>query len=123
MAYAAYKEFSLPATASRTPVYQVLRITVPIADAHGVRRALRACHGVGILRCEPLPHAGAACATSAPQARFTLHLAPSGVDEVWRCLLRCTQDGELGSLTSWREHLRRLGLPHGGSSEVHPLKK
>ena len=48
MAYAAYKEFAQAATAPRRTVFQVLDVTVPLVDAHAVRRALLACDGVDI---------------------------------------------------------------------------
>lgn len=113
MAYAAYKEFVPAATAPRRPVFQVLDVTVPLADAHAVRRALLACDGVDILRCEPLPRSGAACASAAPRARLTLHLAGCSFEAVTHRVLACTSDGEFGRLASWREHLRQLGLPSG----------
>jgi hypothetical protein len=113
MAYAAYKEFTPAATAPRRPVFQVLDVTVPLADAHGVRRALLACDGVDILRCEPLPRSGAACASAAPRARLTLHLADCSFDEVAHQVLACTHDGEFGRMASWRDHLRHLGMPCG----------
>jgi hypothetical protein len=33
---------------------------------------------------------------------------------VVHCLLECAPDGEIGHLTSWREHLQRCGLANGG---------
>ena len=113
MAYAAYQEYSQPA-AVRPPVYPVMDITVPLADAACVRRALRACDGVGILRCEPLLHAAASCASAAPRARFTVHLPAPRFAEVFGRVLACTQDGEFGALTAWSAYLKRCGLPAGG---------
>ncbi len=75
MAYAAYQEFTKPMAALQPPVFKVLDITVPLTDAYAMRRALRACNGVGVLRCEPLMHAGAACSSAAPRARLTVRIA------------------------------------------------
>nr|WP_145549162.1 hypothetical protein [Variovorax boronicumulans] len=113
MAYAAYKEFVAAGTAARGPLFQVLDVTVPLADAHAVRRALLACDGADILRCEPLPRPGAACASAAPRARLTLHLADGCFEAVAHRVLACTPDGEFGRLVSWRDHLRQRGLPCG----------
>ena len=118
MAYAAYREppgaaFSLASPVGET-VFQVLDVTVASVDACRVRRALAACQGVGVLRCEPLLHSGAAWATAAPRVRLMVRLPLLRYAEVLHCLLDCVPDGEIGALTSWRGHLQRCGVAHGG---------
>lgn len=119
MAYAAYREppgaisASAAAAVSET-VFQVLDVTVASVDACRVRRALASCQGVGVLRCEPLLHTGAAWATAAPRVRLMVRLPFARYAEVLHCLLDCVPDGEIGALTSWRAHLRRCGVAHGG---------
>lgn len=118
MAYAAYREPPGAASSVASPlgetVFQVLDVTVASVDACRVRRALAACQGVGVLRCEPLLHAGAAWATAAPRVRLMVRLPFARYAEVLHCLLDCVPDGEIGALTSWRAHLRRCGVAHGG---------
>ncbi|HVR51938.1 MAG TPA: hypothetical protein VMS38_19535 [Pseudorhodoferax sp.] len=114
MAYAAYQEFSHPAAPARVQPAQVLDITVPLANADAVRRALRACGEAGILGCEPLLRPRAACADSLPRVRFSVLLPAACLDQVSALVLACTQDGEFGAVMSWRAHLARRGLPHGG---------
>ena len=90
--------------------FQVLHFTVNCADTWRVRRALARCGGAGVLRCEPLLHEHGACAEGmAPRARLVIRLAASSYPQVLRALLHAVPAGELGSLVSWREHLRRLG--------------
>jgi hypothetical protein len=118
MAYAAYREppgaaFSLASPVGET-VFQVLDVTVASVDACRVRRALAACQGVGVLRCEPLLHSAAAWATAAPRVRLMVRLPLLRYAEVLHCLLECVPDGEIGALTSWRAHLQRCGVAHGG---------
>lgn len=120
MAYAAYREppGAVSAVSPATPVsetlFQVLDVTVASVDACRVRRALAACQGVGVLRCEPLLHNGAAWASAAPRVRLMVRLPFSRYAEVLHCLLDCVPDGEIGPLTSWRAHLQRCGVAHGG---------
>jgi hypothetical protein len=118
MAYAAYRE--PPGAASIAPVvretttFHVLDITVASVDACRVRRALAVCDGVGVLRCEPLLHTSAASEHAAPRVRLMVRLPLSRYAEVLHGVLACVPDGEIGALTSWRAHLRRCGVAHGG---------
>lgn len=114
MAYAAYREFSGTARADCETVFKVLDVTVPTVDACRVRRGIASCKGAGVLRCEPLPHAHATCASAAPRARLTIRLPADSYADVLHCLLECAPDGEIGHLASWREHLRQCGVAHGG---------
>lgn len=114
MAYAAYQEFSQPVAPTRAPPSQVVDITVPLANADRVRRALHSCDAVGILGCEPLLRPRAACLDSQPRARFSVLMSASSLDEVLGLVLACTDDGEIGAVMRWREHLARRKLPYGG---------
>lgn len=114
MAYAPYRDLPATAHVAWTSVFQVLDITVSALEACRVRRALVSCKDVGILGCEPLPHAGAASASAAPRVRFSVHLPLSRYAEVIHRVLESSTDGEIGALTSWRAHLARRGLAYGG---------
>ena len=71
MAYAAYKE--PPGSSLRKQaVNEVIDVTVASVDAYRVRRALASCEGVGVLRCEPLLHPGAAYSNAAVRVRLTV---------------------------------------------------
>ena len=115
MAYAAYRDHEVLEFARRKPqwpvCFQVLHVTVSCADAWRVRQALVGCAGAGVIRCEPLLHERGPTAESvAPRARLTIRVAQSGYLQVVRALLRAVPSGELGSVLSWREHLRRRAL-------------
>ena len=114
MAYAAYREppGATPVVCETT--FHVLDLTVASVDACRVRRALAACEGVGVLRCEPLLHAGAACEHSAPRVRLMVRLPLACYAEVLHGVLACVPDGEIGPLTSWRAHLQRCWVAYGG---------
>lgn len=114
MAYAAYREPPGAASVVRETVFYVLDVTVASVDACRVRRALAACEGVGVLRCEPLLRASAACAHAAPRVRLMVRLPLSRYAEVLHGVLACVPDGEIGPLTSWCAHLQRCGVAHGG---------
>ena len=119
MAYAAYR---YPPGAARdtagarnpTTVFQVLDITVASTDACAVRRALAGCPGTGVLRCEPLLHAHATCSSGTPHVRLMVRLPLASYGDVLHCLLECVPDGQIGPLTSWKAHLTRCGIVHGG---------
>ena len=119
MAYAAYRDHEVLELARCLPKqqalrFQVLHFTVNCADAWRVRQALARCAGAGVLRCEPLLHEHGSCAEgAAPRARLVIRLTPSSYPQVLRALLRAVPTGELGSLVSWREHLRRCALEPG----------
>lgn len=114
MAYAAYREPPGATPAVRETAFHVLDVTVASVDACRVRRSLAACEGVGVLRCEPLLHPHAACEHAAPRVRLMVRLPLSRSAEVLHAVLACVPDGEIGALTSWRAHLRRCGVTHGG---------
>jgi len=114
MAYAAYREPPGAVSGVRETVFRVLDVTVASVDACRVRRSLAQCEGVGVLRCEPLLHAGAACSSAVPRVRLMVRLPMSGYAAVLHCLLACVPDGEIGRLCSWRAHLVRCGVAHGG---------
>ena len=114
MAYAAYREPPGATAAVRETAFHVLDVTVASVDACRVRRALVACDGVGVLRCEPLLHASPACEHAAPRVRLMVRLPLSRYADVLHGVLASVPDGEIGALTSWRLHLRRCGIGHGG---------
>ena len=114
MAYAAYREPPGATPTVRETAFHVLDVTVASVDACHVRRALAACHGVGVLRCEPLLHPAAACSNAAPRVRLMIRLPLSRYAEVLHCLLGGVPDGEIGRLCSWRAHLVRCGVAYGG---------
>jgi hypothetical protein len=114
MAYAAYRDPPGAVHAPRTTVFQVLDITVTSIDAYRVRRALADCDGVGLLRCEPLLHPGAAYGNAAPRVRLLLRLPMSSYLDVLHRVIECVPDGEIGHLVVWRTHLQRQGIAHGG---------
>ena len=115
MAYAAYRDHEVlefprwrPKQATR---FQVLHVTVNCADAWRVRQAMVLCAGAGVLRCEVLLHErGSTTESTAPRARLMIRLPQSSYLQVVRALLRAVPSGELGSLVSWREHLRRCAM-------------
>lgn len=118
MAYAAYREH--PAAAGRRSVaalrddgFHVLDVTVGCTDALRVRRSLAACEDVGVVRCEPLLHAGGAQENDAPRVRLMIRLPLRRHAEVLHRLLECVPAGEIGRLVSWRAHLARCGLRSG----------
>jgi hypothetical protein len=114
MAYAAYREPPGATPPVRETAFHVLDVTVASVDACRVRRALAACEGVGVLRCEPLLHASAACEHAAPRVRLMVRLPLLRYADVLHGVLACVPDGEIGPLTSWRMHLQRCGVAHGG---------
>ncbi len=114
MAYAAYREFAGTSRAKSETIFKVLDVTVPSVDACRVRRGIAECEGVGVLRCEPLMRVNAASASGAPRARLMIRLPLESYASVVHCLLECAPDGEIGHLTSWRDHLQRCGLANGG---------
>lgn len=126
MAYAAYREYpgvfrtvpsrrpTGPAGTANTTVFSVLDITVASTEACHVRRSLARCKNVGVLRCEPLLHAHPASENTVPRVRLMIRLPSAGYADVLHCLIECVPDGEIGHLASWREHLARYGVAHGG---------
>ena len=112
MAYAAYREPPGLVRVSNT-TFEVLDVTVASVDAFWVRRALAVCEGVGVLRCEPLPHLGAACPNAKPRVRLMVGLPHRRYADVLHAVTECVADGEIGHLTSWSAHLKRCGLAHG----------
>lgn len=115
MAYAAYRDHevrdlarALPRPAAR---FQVLHVTVNCADAWRVRRAVAGCAGAGVVRCQILLHdSGSSMEGAAPRVRLLIRLVQASYLQVLQALLRAVPSGELGSLVSWREHLRRCAL-------------
>ena len=114
MAYAAYREPPGATPVVRETTFHVLDVTIASVDACRVRRALAACEGVGVLRCEPLMHASAACEHAAPRVRLMVRLPLSRYADVLHGVLSCVPEGEIGPLASWRAHLQRCGVVHGG---------
>lgn len=114
MAYAPYRDFPGLVEATSRTVFQVLDVTVASVDAYRVRRALAACDGVGVIRCEPLRHPGAAHRNAMPRVRLVVRLPQSSYADVIHGVLDCVADGEIGPRVGWRLHLRRQGIAHGG---------
>lgn len=107
-----------PAEADRThaamaPSFHVLDVTVCCADALRVRRSIAGCAEAGVVRCEPLLHAGGSHESDAPCVRLMIRLPLARYAEVLHRLVECVPSGEIGRLVSWREHLVRCGLRHG----------
>lgn len=133
MAYAAYREHpgvALPLPrlvtshaspspeagrthAAMAPSFHVLDVTVCCADALRVRRSIAGCAEAGVVRCEPLLHAGGSHESDAPCVRLMIRLPLARYAEVLHRLVECVPSGEIGRLVSWREHLARCGLRHG----------
>jgi hypothetical protein len=115
MAYAASREYPgvLRTHAAMTPSFHVLDVTVCRADALRVRRSHAGCAEAGVVRCEPLLHAGGSQESDAPCVRLMIRLPLTGYVEVLRRLIDCVPSGEIGRLMSWREYLARCGLRHG----------
>lgn len=112
MAYAAYKE--PPGSSLRKQaVNEVIDVTVASVNAYRVRRALASCEGVGVLRCEPLLHPGAAYSNAAVRVRLTVGLPPQRYADLVHAITTCVEDGEIGPLMSWHSHLQRCGMNHG----------
>ena len=99
---------------SRCSMSRSHRSTRAAFDACRVRRGIAACKGAGVLRCEPLMGVKATCSSGAPRARLMIRLPFESYASVLHCLLECAPDGEIGHLTSWREHLERCGIANGG---------
>ena len=114
MAYAAYREHPGVVRTTNTTVFKVLDVTVPSVDACCVRRAIASCPGVGVLRCEPLRHAGAAGSSAAPRVRLMIRLPLERYADLLHRLLESVPGGEIGHLVSWRDHLKACGVAHGG---------
>lgn len=91
---------------------QMLDVTVASVDACRVRGALAHCEGVGVLRCEPLLHAGAACVNAAPRVRLVIGLPLSRYSDVLHRVIDCVPDGEIGHLASMRAHPHRNVAAH-----------
>ena len=112
MAYAAYKE--PPGSPVRKHfVNEVVDVTVACVDAYRVRQALAACPGLGVLRCEPLLHPGAAYSNGAVRVRLAVGLPPQRYGHMVHVITTCVEDGEIGRLMTWDSHLQRCGLHHG----------
>ena len=114
MAYAAYRDLPGAVPVRRATVVQVLDVIVTSVESCRVRRALASVEGVGVLRCEPLLHSGAAFETTAPRVRLLVRLPMSKYTDVLHFVLQCVPDGEIGQLTSWRSHLQGLSITYGG---------
>lgn len=114
MAYAAYREHPGAVRSLSATVFKVLDVTIPSVDACRVRRAISQCPGVGVLRCEPLLHAGAACSSAAPRVRLMIRLPLESYADLLHRLLESVPGGEIGHLASWRAHLKACGVAHGG---------
>lgn len=113
MAYGAYRNpFGVVNSVDDTS--QLLDVTVASVDACRVRSALAHCAGVGVLRCEPLPHAGAACVSAAPRVRLVIGLPLSRYCDVLHRVIDCVPDGEIGHLASTRAHPQRTRAAHAG---------
>ena len=107
MAYAAFIEKLLTPTAQHKTVFQVLDVIVPTFDAYHVRPGIATCSGVGVVRCEPLMHSNASCPSSAPRVRLSIFLPSDSYASVIHALAENSKSGEIGHLSSWREHLAR----------------
>ena len=99
--------------AAMAPSFHVLDVTVCCADALRVRRSIAGCAEAGVVRCEPLLHAGGSHESDAPCVRLMIRLPLARYAEVLHRLVECVPSGEIGRLVSWREHLARCGLRHG----------
>ena len=114
MAYAAYRDPPGALPTCRATVFQVLDVVVMSVESCRLRRALATIEGVGVLRCEPLFRASAACESAAPRVRLLVRLPMSRYADVLHRVLQCVPEGEIGQLTSWRSHLQSRGITYGG---------
>ncbi|MDB5966220.1 MAG: hypothetical protein JWQ72_2720 [Polaromonas sp.] len=115
MAYAAYSEsFNglRPVPAHRVPPVHlvpenlvVLDLTVPSCDAYRVRRLLAACPHTGVLRCIPRLRDRA--------VMLEIQLPAEDVRHLLHLLMTSLPIAEVGTLSSWREHLTTRGITHG----------
>ena len=83
----------------------VLDVTVPSCDAFQVRHLLSSCPNAGVLRCVPRLHDHTVV--------LEIQLPADRVEEVMHVLMTSVPSGEVGTLTSWRQHLTTHGLTHG----------
>lgn len=86
-------------------MFQVLEVTVPTLDAYRVRRGVAGCQGAGVLRCEPVLHASASCTDCRMRVRLSIRLPSSSYAAVIHCLIENSDDGEVGRLLSWSQHI------------------
>ena len=120
MAYAAYRDSfrsyghppqqtprPVPVAVAPRPVttaWMVMAVTVPMLDAHTVRRAIAGCRGCGVLRCTPdlREH----CVQLDVQLPQSMH----GV--LMHSVIGCVPAGEFGRLVSWSRHVAAHRLDH-----------
>ena len=87
-------------------LWVVLDVTLPSCDAWRARGALVRWPGCGLLRCVPLLHIH--------RVRLEIRLRSTQVQAVIDGLMAALPRGEIGPVCSWRAHMRRHGLSHGG---------
>ena len=129
MAFAAYRDFAQscaqqtsapvkpaaqpPATAPdpAAAAWVVMAVTVAMADAHSVRRAIAACPGCGVLRCTPdlREH----CVRLDVQFPCAMQAA------LMHRVIDCVPSGAFGRLVPWQRHLAVHRLDHRMPSDVH----
>lgn len=112
MAYAAYCDSynalaprSLLAQGTQPDKLMVLDVSVPSCEAYLVRRLVHDCPQVGILRCIPKLRDHAVV--------LEIQLPQNRVQDVMHLLMTAVPSGEMGSLTTWRNHLVKNRMPHG----------
>jgi hypothetical protein len=114
MAYAAYRDHRAVDQPTGATIFKVLEVVVPSIDAFRVRRSIATCEGAGIVRSEPIVHASPTFESVAARVRLLIRLPIQSYTSVVHCLLECAPEGEIGCLSSWRDHLRQHGVVYGG---------
>ena len=112
MAYAAYCDSynalgtrALPVQSKQLNKLMVLDVTVPSCEAYEVRRLVHECPQAGVLRCIPKLRDHAVV--------LEIKLPADQVQEVMHLLMTAVPSGEMGSLTTWRNHLVKNSMTHG----------
>ena len=112
MAYAAYCDsnnalgtFALPAQNKQPNKLMMLDVTVPSCEAYQVRRLVHDCPQAGVLRC--ILHLRDRAVV------LEIQLPADQVPNIMDLLMMSVPAGEVGSLTTWRNHLIKNGMTHG----------
>ena len=114
MAYAAYREHPGEfRTANATPFY-VLDVTVASSESRSVHQLVSRCDDAGVVRCEPLLNERSSQESDALRVRMMIRLPLASYAQILHDLIEAIPAGEIGRLITWRDHLTRRGLCHGG---------
>lgn len=113
MIHAKFKALPNTSVERDSSEYKVLDVTVASIDGYRVRRAVASCKNVVVMRCELLSPSvnGVIRAT---QVRLMIGLQQKNYSDAVRLIKSSVEDVRLGSLISWKSHLQRCGLKHGG---------